>query len=180
MSVTHEEVGDIISEIFLTDPLIDDNFVGFGLMDENYKAEVIIRLFTPESLNDSEPVRQAMQALLWFSHNDGSRINLSVFSFIEILELRQRLQFELDWCDLTLVQPDKDTIEIGLYRAFDITMNDIELARNKDLDSSFLRNLIRLKDEWVSLSPIFSGIAHKQIASLAGLEMLMREPTGIG
>jgi hypothetical protein len=180
MAVTNQEVREIISDLFTIEPLIKDEFIGFYLAGNHHIAEVVVSLFTSKSFGDGAPLRQGVQTWLWFNNSDKFRMNLATFSFAEILELRHKLQSELDWCELIPAQVDENTIEISLYRAFDITMDDIELAHDNDFDSSLLRNLVRLCDDWELLSPIFSGIATEQITSLTGVEMFLQGTEGTG
>jgi hypothetical protein len=175
MKITHQSVGDVIKEIFTAKPLINDDFVGFGIEGDHFNAEVIMSLFDDPPLTGDKSQRQSLQICLWFSHPDESRLNLAKLAFGEILELCYNLQNKLGWGELIPEKVDDQTVEIALYRAFDIDMGDIRLAHEHDLDSSLLRNLHRLCIEWEALSPVLSGIATGQIKQTKNIEMFLQD-----
>lgn len=180
MEVTHQAVADIIAEVFTSEPAVEADFVGFGLEEEYFSTEVIINLFATKPISDDQSSPQGVQIWFWFAHADKDRMNLSKFSFVEVLDLCHHLQSELDWGELVPVQIDEYTIQIALYRADDVCMEDVKLAHEHNIKSSVLKNMYRLCEEWSKLSPILSGVATGQIESVEGIEMLLCETAGEG
>lgn len=176
MEVTHVAVGEVIEHIFSSKPYITDDFVGFGLAADYFKAEVIVSIFDTLPETADEPVRQGMQMWVWFRNPDESRMNLRKFTWPQVLELCHRLQDEINWGTLAPSWVNDDEIQIALFRSIDITLSDIGLALNRDLHSEFLRTLARLSDEWEELSPVFMGVETGQITSVDGVELLLQAP----
>lgn len=178
MEVTYKTVGEVIAEHYTSQPVITEEFIGFGLEDDDYTIEVVITLYEVSPETDDEPARQAMQVLMWFCDNDNNRFNLNHWPMAELLELCWRLQENIDWGMLTPRRVDETTVELCLFRCIDINTRDLSLAFNSDMNSEFLRTLERLSAECDELSLLFRGISRKEINSLADAQLFLSPVEG--
>ena len=178
MEVTYKTVGEVIAEHYTHRPVVEEDFVGFGLQDEDYTIEVVITLYevTPET--EEDPLRQAMQIIMWFCDNDNGRLNFNHIPLVDLLELCWRLQENIDWGVITPRRVDEKTVELCLFRCIDITMRDLSLAFNGDMNSEFLRTLERMRTECDELSPMFLALANGDVSSLSEAELFLTEPAG--
>ena len=178
MEVTYKTVGEVIAEHYTSQPVVEQDFVGFGLEDDDYTIQVVITLYEVAPETDDEPLRQAMQILMWFCENDNTRLNFSHVPMSDLLELCWRVQENIDWGTVTPRRVDGETVELCLFRCIDITMRDISLAFNSDMNSDFLRTLERMSVECDELSPMFLALANGEVTSLLDAELFLAEPAG--
>ena len=168
MPVTVEDVAHVIRSIFTCKPQVNEEWVGFGLVNEFYNTEVHLMLET-----DSSSKSQILNVNMWFCAEDERRMVIEL-DYHDALELCDRIEDRIMWGNVFPSEADEGFgYEIVLNRVIDTSALDLKLALEGQPESELLRTLQRLSDEWLKLSPVIGGIAVGQLTELDHIELFL-------
>jgi hypothetical protein len=177
MKVTHQAIGEVISEMYDIKPIITEQYVAFYIQQSKYVVEVIICLDEDEPFCEDDDYNQSIEVWFWFCDENGGRLNLSKYSGKKIRAFCDKLKIHLEWSELLTLQSDKKRIGIALRRKDSIHIEDIRMAHDGNSRSCLLRVMYHTLSEWEKLSPLMHGYATNQIKP-AYAEDLLAEPYG--
>lgn len=153
----HEKIAAGVRKNFHTRTAVTNEYIAFAIQNEIFTAEVVMCVIRPE------PQRLAVETSFWLCDAEGCRLEFSHCERDDLLFIQDELSEYLRWSQFRSLCFSPTDVNLALYLCIDTSEEDIEEMKKCSLDSSLLRNVLRMSIEISQVYPPLFGVATKQI-----------------
>ena len=155
MTITTEHLSEVVHAHYTdVNPQedTDDQCLAFEIKVGQYFGFALLRVCG--GFDFAEKQTQCVGFSLVFTDQEGYPVNLSHKKYADVCMLCVELQQHIECAIISPVRHSPSTTEIALFRNTDTSLQDVKLAQAGNLDSSLLKAILHVTNEFETLAPV--------------------------